>query len=185
MKFKKILLLERGSNLRLLELIYQEECYSYHHANNYVIPFGVFQSYYKQRGNKEYRVQGKKMPRLAGYEVRQIGINSRWRYFQNLATGWQLGLLLQMTCNLGYFFDWLTMWITSSIGSQCGWLLQLTCNMGYFFDWLATWVTSSAVLKEFFEGILYHHKRNHKQLSRGVTVWGRSSWKICLAFKVP
>ncbi len=39
--------------------------------------------------------------------------------------------------------------------------------------------------EEFFEGILYHHKRNHKQLSKSVGVWGRSSWKICLAFKVP
>ncbi len=46
-------------------------------------------------------------------------------------------------------------------------------------------VAARAVLKEFFEGIIYHHKRNHKQLSRGVGVWGRSSWKICLAFKVP
>ncbi len=31
-------------------------------------------------------------------------------------------------------------------------------------------IVSSAVLKEFFEGILYHYKRNHKQLSRGVGV---------------
>ncbi len=43
----------------------------------------------------------------------------------------------------------------------------------------------SAVLKESFEGILYHHKRNHKKLSRGAGVWGRSSWKIGLSFKVP
>ncbi len=53
------------------------------------------------------------------------------------------------------------------------------------FTVIGQWASSSAVLKEFFEGILYHHKRNHKQLSRGVGILGRSSWKICLAFKVP
>ncbi len=52
-------------------------------------------------------------------------------------------------------------------------------------DCVGVSIVGSAVLKEFFEGILYHHKRNHKQLSRGVGVWGRSFWKICLAFKVP
>ncbi len=46
-------------------------------------------------------------------------------------------------------------------------------------------LVGSAVLKEFFEGLLYHHKRNHKQFSRGWEYGGPSSWKICLAFKVP
>ncbi len=37
---------------------------------------------------------------------------------------------------------------------------------------------SSAVLKEFFEGIFYHHKGNHEQLSRGVGVWGGAPGKF-------